>query len=329
MGKTNTASNAKLQYEAGQEYNAMAAMADAGDHLTFSLAGASLWSQRNGYEPVVRPDGLATGGAVTPGSSSDTVAVAALTCYLAGELKTVSADSDVAVTRPTSTHKISSITINSSGAIAVVSGTDGTSFSSTRGEAGGPPLIPAGSIEIAQVKMSSASSALITASEIFQIVGFTCERWDYPVWTEDPFTGEITFASALPAIHEGTSATTKGVYAQVYEPIFADLEPVSDFVPPENSHSVSSTQVYGGTVGASSTSLGQGSFKTFLKDGVSESFIGLKDEVLFFKFFPDRNKAPYLICNGKLGIARSFPAGDNISAACTISATEAAKEASV
>ena len=113
MGKTNTASNAKLQYEAGQEYNAMAAMADAGDHLTFSLAGASLWSQRNGYEPVVRPDGLATGGAVTPGSSSDTVAVAALTCYLAGELKTVSADSDVDVTRKTRTQKIRSITINS------------------------------------------------------------------------------------------------------------------------------------------------------------------------------------------------------------------------
>jgi hypothetical protein len=327
MGKTNTASNAKLQYEAGQEYNAMAAMADAGDHLTFSLAGASLgpaeriracrasrWSchRRRGHS----------------GDSNDTVAVAALTCYLAGELKTVSADSDVAVTRPTSTHKISSITINSSGAIAVVSGTDGTSFSSTHGEAGGPPLIPAGSIEIAQVKMSSATPALITASEIFQIIGFTCERWDYPVWSENPFSGEITFASALPAIHEGTSATTKGVYAQVYEPIFADLEPVSDFVPPENSHSVSSTQVYGGTVGASSTSLGQGSFKAFLKDGVSESFIGLKDEVLFSSFSrPQQSALPHL--QRQTRHREIFPGGRQHLRCLHHFRAEAAKEASV
>ncbi len=324
MAKTNSAANAKLQYEAGQEYNAMAAMTDSGDHKTFALSGVNLWSQRSGYEPEIRPDGLATGGAVTPGSSNNTVSVAALTCYLAGVLTTVGADSEVAISRPSSTHNISSVTINSSGVITVVAGTDGTSFSATRGAAGGPPLIPVGSIEIAQVRLSSSTSALITAAEIFQIIGTTCERWDYPVWNEDPFNGEITFASALQTSHTGSIAKT--VHAQVYEPLFTDLEPVMDFVPPENSHSVSSTQVYGGTVGSSSMSLGQGSFKTFLKDGISESFISLKDESLFFKFFPDRNKTPYLICNGKLGISRSYPAGDNISAACTISATEAAVE---
>jgi len=324
MSKTNSAANAKLQYEAGQEYNAMAAMTDSGDHKTFSLSGVSLWCQRSGYEPQIRPDGLATGGAVTPGSANNVVSLAALTCYLAGVLTSVNADSSVDITRASSSHKISSVTIDSSGAIAVVGGTDGTSFSATRGAAGGPPLIPAGSIEIAQVRLSSSTAALITAAEIFQIIGTTCERWDYPVWNEDPFNGEIAFASALPTTHTGNVA--KGVYAQVYEPLFTDLEPVVDFVPPENSHSVSSTQVYGSTVGSSSSSLGQGSFKTFLKDGISESFIGLKDETLFFKFFPDRNKAPYLICNGKLGISRSYPAGDNISAACTISATEAAVE---
>jgi hypothetical protein len=163
MGKTNSASNAKLQYEAGQEYNAMTAMTDSGDHKMFSLSGINLWSPRSGYEPVIRPDGLATGGEVTPGSANNNVSVAALTCFLAGVLTTVSADSDVAITSPTSTHNISSVTINSSGVIAVVAGTDGTAFSATRGAAGGPPLIPVGSIEIAQVKLSSATSALITA----------------------------------------------------------------------------------------------------------------------------------------------------------------------
>jgi hypothetical protein len=61
----------------------------------------------------------------------------------------------------------------------------------------------------------------------------------------------------------------------------------------------------------------------FLKDAISEAFIGLKNEILFFKFLPDRNKTPYHICQGKLGISRTFPAGDNIQANCTISATEA------
>ncbi|MDX9819496.1 MAG: hypothetical protein RBT16_11320, partial [Desulfococcus multivorans] len=285
MGKTNSAENAKLQYEAGQELNAMAAMVDAGDHKEFSVTGVSLWSQRSGYEPEIYPDGLATGGAVTAGSGNDTVSVSALTCYLAGALTSVAADASAELTRPSggtpaNTHNISSITINSGGAIAVVKGEDGTSFSSTRGAAGGPPLIPAGSVEIAQVKLSSATPAAVTQSEIYQVPGSSQERYDYPVWAEYPMTGKIVFASALPAIHEGSPATYKGVYAEVYEPVFADLEPVSDFVPPENSHSVNSTQVYGGTIGSSSSSLNQGSFKVFLKDGVTEPIIALKNETL-------------------------------------------------
>ncbi len=331
MSKTNTAANAKLQYEAGQEISAMAAMTDSGDKKTFNTVDAPLWSQKDGYEPDVRPDGLITGGAITPGAAVEEISVAALDCYLAGVLVEVAGDDTVAIVRPTggspaNTRNISSITINSAGAIAVVKGTDGVALSATRGAAGGPPLIPVGSIEIGQIKLTSAVSAIIDAAEIFQVPGASQERYGYPIWDEDPFTGGITFASALPAIHEGSPATTKGVYAEVYEPIFADIDPVTDFVPPENSHSVSSTQVYGGTIGAAASSLGQGSFKAFLKDGVSDSLISLADQILFFKFFPDRNKVPYLICQGKLGIARTFSAGDNISAACTISATQKGSE---
>lgn len=329
MGKTNSAANAKLQYEAGQELVDMAAMTDSGDHKTFSTDGTTFWSNKSGYEPKIYPDGLETGGAVTPGAAVDDVSVAALTCYLAGAKTSVSANGAVSVTRPAASpaglKNINSITINSAGAIAVVTGTDGSAFSTTRGAAGGPPLIPAGSIEIAQVKLTSATPAVIETSEIFQVIGTHCERYDYPVWDEDPFNGTITFASALPAIHSGSPATYKGVYAEVYEPIFSDIEPAADFKPPENSHSVSSTPVYGGTVGSSSSSLGQGSFKAFLKDGVTDPLIALEGETLFFRHFPDRNKTPYIICQGKLGISRTFPAGDNIQADCTISATEKGK----
>jgi hypothetical protein len=324
--KTTTAANAKLQYEAGQEINAMAAMTDSGDHKTFSIPGVAPWSGKSGYEPKIYPDGLATGGVITAGAANDTVSVAALTCYLAGVLTTVAANAALAITRPaaspTGLKKINSITIDSSGAIVEVAGTDNASFSATRGAAGGPPLIPVGSTEIAQVKLTSSTAAVIASSEIFQVPGTSQEKYDYPIWSEDSFAGEITFASALPAIHVGSPATYKGVYAEVYEPVFSDLEPSKDFVAPENSHSVSSSQVYGGTVGATSSSLGQGSFTCFLKDGITDPIVALKNSILFFKHFPDRNKAPYLLCQGKLGIARQWPAGDNIQAACTISASE-------
>lgn len=329
MSKTNTAANAKLQYEAGQEISAMAAMTDSGDHTTFSTTAAP-WSGKSGYEPKVYPDGLANGGLISVGAGSDNLSVAALTCYLAGVLKNVDADATVAVTRPAASPAglkvINSITINSAGAIVEVTGTANATFATERGAAGGPPLIPVGSIEIGQVKLSSAVSAAVAASEIFQVPGTSQERYDYPSWTEDSYDGTITFASALPAIHAGSPATYKGVYAEVYEPVFAELDPVTDFVPPETSHSVSSTPVYGGTLGASSSSLGQGSFTAYLKDGVTDPIIALKNETLFFKNYPDRNRTPYLLCQGRLGIARTFPAGDNIQAACTISASTEGKE---
>jgi len=326
MSKTNSAENAKLQYEAGQEISAMAAMTDSGDHKIFSTTAAP-WSGKSGYEPKIYPDGLATGGAITPGTANDKVAVASLTCYLAGVLTTVAADAAVSITRPAASpaglKKINSITINSAGAIEEVAGTDNASFSATRGAAGGPPLIPVGSIEIGQVKLTSSTAALVTTAEITQVPGTSQERYDYPVWTENAFTGTITFAAALPAIHVGSPATYKGVYAEVYEPIFADLDPVENFVAPETSNSVSSKQVYGGTIGSTSSSLGQGSFTVFLKDGITDAIVGLKNQVLFFKYFPDRTKTPYHLCQGKLGIARTWPASDNIQAACTISASEA------
>lgn len=323
MAKTNTAGNAKLQYEAGQEVSAMAAMTDSGDHTTFSTT-ASPWSGKSNYEPQIFPNGLATGGAVSPGVAADKVAVAALTCYLAGVLTTVNANTALSVTRPEASpaglKKINSITVDSSGALAEVAGTDNATFATERGAAGGPPLIPAGSIEIAQVKLG-ATAGLLTTAEIFQVPGSSQERYDYPVWEENPFDGTITFASALPAVHAGSPATYKGVYAEVYEPVFAEIDPVTDFVPPETTHSVSSTQVYGGALGASTESIGQGSFTAYLKDGVTDAIVALKNETLFFKFFPDRNKAAHLLVQGKLGISRTYPAGDNIQAACTVSAS--------
>ena len=328
MARTNTAENAKLLYEAGEEYTDFSQLTDSGDQTVFT-SGASMWSGRSGYEPDVRPNGLITGGEVTPADSDDTVDVAALTCYLKG-VNTSVASGTVSVTRPgTDVAKISSITVDSTGSLVEVQGTEAsdTNFTDSRGSEGGPPWIPTDSIEIAQVRITSSSSAALTKDQIKQVVGQHRERWDSPVWDEHMFDATVEFISALPKIHSddaGSTTKTKAVWAAYYEPTFTEQPYCSDFQAPEQSHSVNSTQVYGTTLASHSSSLNQGSFTTRLKDGITDNFMGMKDENIWIKFFPDRNRTPYLACQGKLGVTRSFPAGDHIQAECTISAVEPA-----
>lgn len=324
MAIAKTAANAALYYEAGQQLTPMSALTDSGDHTVFTSA-ASLWSGRSGFDADVRPNGLKTGGALTPKSgTNNSVTVAALTANLAGAAISV-AGSDVTVARgSTKDYIINAVTVNASGALAVVTGTEGDSFSTTRGAAGGPPLIPVGSIEIGHVRLTSRTAGVVQASEIRATPGDTVERYDYPLFEVDYTKGRTVFASPLPTIHTGGVA--KGVYASYNEPVFSEATPVSDFVPPEESHSTSSTAVYGGAIGSASSQLGQGSFTAYLASGVTDPLVALKNQTLWFKFYPDRLKGDYIRCQGKLGISRTFPAGDSMQASCTISASAAAQE---
>jgi hypothetical protein len=320
-----TAENAKLQYEAGQNSVAMTLLTNSGDETSFTSA-ASLWSGRSGFAPVVRPNGVLTGFGITTHASNNTVTVAAGTLNLNGVVTSVGAGTGVATRPTTAVSKVNSVTINTSGAIAVVAGTDGstTAFVETRGAAGGPPLIPVDSVEIGQVRFTSNTAGVVASSEIFVVVGLHRERADFPLYDIEYGSGAVTFLEALPEIHTGT--LPKRVYASYASPIFADVALASDFVPPETTHSVTSTQVYGTTLGSTSSTLGQGSFTAYLSNGVSDALVTLKNETLWFKFYPDRYATPYLLCQGKLGIARTFPAGDTLQAACTISASAAATE---
>jgi len=322
-----TAENGKLEFEAGQTSYAMSALTDSGDNTTFT-SSASIFSNATGKSPDIRPNGVITGGAVSVAASgsNDVVDVAALTCYLAGVNTSVSAGTDLAITRAvsTDTHMINSITVTSAGALAVVTGTDGTAFVDTRGAAGGPPYIPTGSIEIAQVRTTSFTAAPITASEIFQVSNVHLERYDEVLWNVDYVNGEVDFVGALRAIHTGD--VVKEVYASYASPIFTEQQNAADVVLPENSHSVSSTQVYNNTLGSTSKTLNQGSFTAYLNDGITDPLVKQKDDTLWFRFYPDRYKSPYSLAQGVLGITRSFPAGDNIQASCTISAESEATD---
>lgn len=318
--------NPKLEYESGQSLNDWETMTDAGDAALFEATFAP-WSGRAGFEAEVRPWGLATGGAINAGTGNDSVTVAALTAYMPGAAGAQGdglvnvASGDVTVERAaTDTHMITSVTVDATGALAVVAGTEGTAFSEARGEAGAPPLIPVDSIEIGQVRVAKSAAAPVNDTEVFQVVGAHQERYDSPVWQTDPAAGEVHFAVALPKIHTGD--TPKQVSVRGYTPIFAEIPRASDWVPAETSHSTNSTQIYNGTLGSVSESLGQASF-TYYGDGdATDPLVKLKNSRLWFRWQQNRHRAPFSLTQGILGISRTYPAGDHVNISCTVSAEQ-------
>ena len=336
MAKAPNAANALIYYEAGQDYTAMAALTDSGNHTVFT-SGDSYWSGYEGKEPVVRPNGMLTGGVITPAASGDDncVDVSAGTAYLSGVKISIPAKVDLAMSRPvtTDTHVINSVIVQLNGGgptyeYAEEAGVDhATAFTTIRGADGGPPLIAVANIEVGWVKFDAIADAAVTVDEIFQVEGTHKEMSDFPVWEEDWLEGEIAMVTALPAIHVGTPATAKAIFAEYYTPVFAEVANGSDFVPAETTHSVSSTQIYGGTIGARSSSLAQGSFVCRLpRAGVGDGLVKMKNKNLWFKFHPDRYKDSHLMTQGVLGISRSYPAGDSIVINCTISPEQATDE---
>jgi len=329
-----TSKNAKLQFESGQTYADYAQMIDSGDHKIHSLG--TIWSNKSGYEPSIRPNGIVTGrNLISVNVANDTFTYAGFTAYSKGVLQTVVAGTDT-ITRPASdVAKINSITMTDAGVLAVVAGTDGATaaFSTERGAAGGPPYIPVDSVEIAQIRVVTLAAGVIAASEIFQVPGTHVERFDLPVWdTSHLGDGDdagvsaqenayIELADALDPIHTGDAY--KRIYAAYYTPVFAQVTKSLDFVPAENTHSVSSTQYYDGVAGASSSSLGQGGFTALMNDNITDALIANQDEILVFKFFPDKNKAPYILTQGYLGLGRTFPVDNQNKATATISAEKA------
>jgi hypothetical protein len=218
----------------------------------------------------------------------------------------------------------------SDGSVTVVKGSQGSAIVETRNAAGGPPYIPVNSIELGQIRISSATAAAITSDEIYQVVGSHTERYDYPVWTENNIgdgqaaatsaqkNAYIKFASALPLDHTGGVA--KAVYIKYYAPIFSEQSRAMDFVPAENTHNVTSQEYYRGTIGAVSTSIGQGGFTALLNDGLTDAIVSEKDQVLTVKFFADENKSAYSLTQGTIGLARTFPVDAQNQAQVTISA---------
>ena len=333
-----TAQIAKVQIETGRTLLPYGAMTDSGDQTVFTLG--TVWSGESGYTPDVRPNGIVSGiNLLSAGATDNTVRIAAFTAYSKGVLHTVAATSTT-ITRAGTDNKakISSITMASDGSISVIEGALGTNttFVETRAATAGPPLILVQSVELGQIRTTVATAQAVDDDEIFQVVGTHTERYDFPNWDENNI-GEgaaasvtakknsfIEFESALPNSHTG--AIPKGIWTKYYVPVMADLGKAMEFVPVEKSHSVSSTQYYNGSIAASSESLGQGSFTALLNDGVQDTLVARKNKATTVKFYPDRNKTPYILTQGMLGVARTFPVSEQVQAACTISAEKESAE---
>lgn len=316
--------NSQLKYESGVTPYPMEALTDSGDKKTFN-SQAALFSESIGNSPIIKPNGVLTGGVITPAVSGtdNLIDVAALSLNLNGVETSVSASLDLSMTRPaTAVAKVLSIQVNAAGTIVVVAGTDSVDANviETRGVGAGQiPYILTDSVEIGQIRLSSNTVAAILVSEVFQVVGTHLEKADFPTYEADNFTATVAFNSTLPASHTGD--IVKAVHASYADPVFTEQNFANDFVPSENSHSVSSEQVYGATVGTSSSSLGQGSFTAILKDGITDALVSLKNQNLFFKYFQDKFKAPHIITQGKLGLSRTFGASDNPKVSATISSS--------
>lgn len=326
-----TSANAKTEFESGQSVVDYTAMTDSGDHKTFTVSGGTVFSSKSGFEPTIRPNGIVTGrNLLSTHASNDTVTVGEFTAYSQGIEYDVDATTADIVRPASSKYNINSVYMTSSGTVDVVTGTDGDAFSSERDAAGGPPYIPVDGVELGQVRLSDDTSAVIASSEISQADGTSAQRFDFPVWTVNPIgegdsaassakkNAHIEFASALTAMFAG--GTYNKVYITYNAPVMAELSRTLDFTPVENTHSVTSTQYYNGTIGSTSSTLGQGGFTALMSDNVTDALVTNKDQVLTIKFYPDRNKSAYVLTQGKVGLARTFPVAGQNQAVVTISA---------
>jgi hypothetical protein len=335
----------QVEYEAAATPVAFAALTPNGARTVFTAA-AKPWSAQVvtvGVEPyVVAPYGLINGGEVTPAAAAgnNNVDVAALTAMMPAAsgadattgILSVGQALNTACTRgagASTAYIINSITINASGAIAVVVGTGAESAHiTTRGGAGGPPSIPLTSVEIAQVRFTSHTAGVVLASEIFAVPGTHQERYDFPVWQTDTIRGTVEFSDAMPLIHGATAgaASTAGklVYARYATPLFAVQPRTRDFVPADTANSTSSEALYDNVnLGSVTSSLNQASFVAKLADGTTDAILAQVGKNLLFRFKVDKNRAPNIITQGVLGVGRTFPVGGWTEATFTISPGQA------
>ncbi len=178
------------------------------DGVTWESAH-EIWDKSDPDLPCIEPDGLISGGGITPNTAAnDSVLVAAGSVKIAGATVAFTAGTLSSIARPGAGEtRISAITVDSSGTLALVAGTSGAA-GGARGAVGGPPYIPVGKVLLGYVTLTANPAALVVAGEIDNDAA---ERTAIPGFTVDYINGDVVFDSALPLIH--TADVAKKVYA--------------------------------------------------------------------------------------------------------------------
>lgn len=261
---------------------------------------ADYWSEATINPVEIKPDGILTGLTISPGAANDQVSITAGTVQLAGATASVSADSVFDITRGTTNgYKICAVTINSSGVLTEVEGTESTAFDTTRGAAGGPPYIPVGSVLVGYVYLTSTTAALITSDEIRQL-GSNRETATSPTYTYDITTGSVTFDSIVNPIHTGD--VPKSVYAS-YAPVtvpssFTLLQYTDSYKGPEDVYSSDITKFHNNQKLANVTNdLSDCTFNlTFERDYGIGSFIeAARGDKRWLYVKPDQYRSSYIL----------------------------------
>jgi hypothetical protein len=321
-----TAEDARLQVEQGFVFWDFEKGTDSGDQRKFTFSGTlKLFSLVKGQAPVVRPDGVRSGLVISPAlaGGNNEVDVSAGAAFVGGKDLAISAAANVACTRTAAggSFQINSIIVDNAGAITVIAGTEGASFSATRGAAGGPPYITVDKIELGQVKFTSNTDAPVLASEIDQNV---MERYDIPSFVDVPEEAAIRMLTALDKRHTGD--VTKGIWVKHYEPVFNDIPEASNWKPVDQTQKNQSGRTYDGVFSIGTKELGEGSFDVMLKGQAGEILNSVVNGRRWFRFYPDKYQSDYQLVCGDLTYAREFPPDNVMKASCKVTGVVATVE---
>lgn len=329
MGKI--AEDAILQAEHGFVFYDFEKGSDDGDHIKYKYTHTTkLFSFLKNQAPIVRPDGVRTGLKVKPAVSlvNNDVDVEAGTAFVAGVDLIISAQTNIACTRTPAggAFQITSIIVDSAGTVTALAGTEGSAFSTTRGAAGGPPYITVDKIELAQVKLTSNTDAVIAASEIDQNV---MERYDIPSYNIVPHDTDLAqsivkMLTALDLRH--TANVTKSIWVKHYEPVMNAIPGVSNWKPPEVTGKVQRNITYDGVTAVARSDIGDGSFEVELKGEAGEIMNQLIGGTRWLRFYPDKFKSDNHICCGFLHYDRDNPPDNMIKAKVSVLGIVAAVE---
>lgn len=176
-------------------------LSDSGDHKTFTAAHG-VWDQSDPDYPQPLPDGLISGGEITPHTSADTAAVAAGTVSIAGTVVSFSATSkSLTLSDDPDEIVINSIIVDNAGSVTVLAGTQGAS-GGARGAAGGPPYITVGKVLLAEITCTNVSGVITQ-----NVIDYGAREYNsIPGFTVDHINGKIVYDAAITPIHTGPTA---------------------------------------------------------------------------------------------------------------------------